>query len=29
MDFAEFRADLRTVWAVTRCFEIISEALRR
>ena len=26
---AEFRADLRTVYAVTRCLEIISEASRR
>uniref|UniRef100_E6VIW2 DUF86 domain-containing protein n=1 Tax=Rhodopseudomonas palustris (strain DX-1) TaxID=652103 RepID=E6VIW2_RHOPX len=26
---AEFKADLRTVYAVTRCLEIISEASRR
>jgi uncharacterized protein with HEPN domain len=29
MTYREFRADLRTVYAVTRCFEIISEASRR
>ncbi|MBB1092580.1 DUF86 domain-containing protein [Rhodopseudomonas palustris] len=28
-DFAAFRSDLRTVYAVTRCLEIISEASRR
>lgn len=29
MTYEGFRADLRTVYAVTRCFEIISEASRR
>ncbi|NJD36145.1 MAG: DUF86 domain-containing protein [Betaproteobacteria bacterium] len=29
MDFDAFCADVRTVYAVTRCFEIISEASRR
>lgn len=29
MSYKEFCADLRTVYAVTRCFEIISEASRR
>jgi uncharacterized protein with HEPN domain len=29
MSFADFRADRRTVYAVTRCLEIISEASRR
>jgi uncharacterized protein with HEPN domain len=29
MDYQNFRADLRTVYAVTRCLEIISEASRR
>ena len=29
MDFETFRDDLRTVYAVTRCLEIISEASRR
>lgn len=29
LTFAEFRADRRTVYAVTRCLEIISEASRR
>lgn len=29
MSYREFCADLRTVYAVTRCFEIISEASRR
>lgn len=29
MTFAEFQADRRTVYAVTRCLEIISEASRR
>ena len=29
MNYEAFRADLRTVYAVTRCFEIISEASRR
>jgi uncharacterized protein with HEPN domain len=29
MDYENFRADLRTVYAVTRCLEIISEASRR
>lgn len=29
MTFAEFEADRRTVYAVTRCLEIISEASRR
>jgi uncharacterized protein with HEPN domain len=28
-DYDTFRADLRTVYAVTRCLEIISEASRR
>jgi uncharacterized protein with HEPN domain len=28
-DYDAFRADLRTVYAVTRCLEIISEASRR
>ena len=28
-DFARFHADRRTVYAVTRCFEIVSEASRR
>lgn len=28
-DLAAFRADVRTVYAVTRCLEIISEASRR
>jgi uncharacterized protein with HEPN domain len=28
-DYEAFRADLRTVYAVTRCLEIISEASRR
>ena len=28
-DYEAFRADLRTVFAVTRCLEIISEASRR
>jgi uncharacterized protein with HEPN domain len=29
LDLETFRADLRTVYAVTRCLEIISEASRR
>jgi uncharacterized protein with HEPN domain len=29
LDYAAFQADLRTVYAVTRCLEIISEASRR
>jgi uncharacterized protein with HEPN domain len=29
LDFEKFRDDLRTVYAVTRCLEIISEASRR
>jgi uncharacterized protein with HEPN domain len=29
LDYATFRDDLRTVFAVTRCLEIISEASRR
>jgi uncharacterized protein with HEPN domain len=29
MDFEAFRDDTRTVYAVTRCLEIISEASRR
>jgi uncharacterized protein with HEPN domain len=29
MNYETFRADLRTVYAVTRCLEIISEASRR
>ena len=29
LDATEFRDDLRTVYAVTRCLEIISEASRR
>ena len=29
LDFQAFSADLRTVYAVTRCLEIISEASRR
>ena len=29
MSYEEFRADIRTVYAVTRCLEIISEASRR
>jgi uncharacterized protein with HEPN domain len=29
MGYEEFRGDLRTVYAVTRCLEIISEASRR
>ena len=29
MTFAEFKADRRTVYVVTRCLEIISEASRR
>jgi uncharacterized protein with HEPN domain len=29
MSYKSFCADLRTVYAVTRCFEIISEASRR
>ncbi|HZU90412.1 MAG TPA: HepT-like ribonuclease domain-containing protein [Stellaceae bacterium] len=29
LDYDAFRADLRTVYAVTRCLEIISEASRR
>lgn len=29
MSYEAFRADVRTVYAVTRCFEIISEASRR
>jgi uncharacterized protein with HEPN domain len=29
LDFEAFRADRRTVYAVTRCLEIISEASRR
>jgi uncharacterized protein with HEPN domain len=29
MNYESFRADLRTVYAVTRCLEIISEASRR
>jgi uncharacterized protein with HEPN domain len=29
MDRAAFEADLRTVYAVTRCLEIVSEASRR
>jgi uncharacterized protein with HEPN domain len=28
-DFIAFRDDLRTVYAITRCLEIISEASRR
>ena len=28
-DYEAFRADLRTVYAVTRCLEIVSEASRR
>nr|WP_307707174.1 HepT-like ribonuclease domain-containing protein [Rhodopseudomonas sp. B29] len=28
-DEATFKADLRTVYAITRCLEIISEASRR
>jgi uncharacterized protein with HEPN domain len=28
-DYGSFQADLRTVYAVTRCLEIISEASRR
>lgn len=28
LDFERFRADRRTVYAVTRCFEIVSEASR-
>jgi uncharacterized protein with HEPN domain len=29
LDYAAFRDDIRTVYAVTRCLEIISEASRR
>jgi uncharacterized protein with HEPN domain len=29
LDFEAFRNDIRTVFAVTRCLEIISEASRR
>ena len=29
MSYEAFRADVRTVYAVTRCLEIISEASRR
>ena len=29
LDFDRFRADRRTVYAVIRCFEIVSEASRR
>jgi len=29
MNFESFRGDIRTVYAVTRCLEIISEASRR
>ncbi|HYA07365.1 MAG TPA: HepT-like ribonuclease domain-containing protein, partial [Xanthobacteraceae bacterium] len=29
MTFSEFQADRRTIYAVTRCLEIISEASRR
>jgi uncharacterized protein with HEPN domain len=29
LDYESFQADLRTVYAVTRCLEIISEASRR
>jgi uncharacterized protein with HEPN domain len=29
MGYEDFRADIRTVYAVTRCLEIISEASRR
>jgi uncharacterized protein with HEPN domain len=29
MSYAEFQADIRTVYAVIRCLEIISEASRR
>ncbi|MGB6342230.1 MAG: HepT-like ribonuclease domain-containing protein [Xanthobacteraceae bacterium] len=29
MTYRDFCADIRTVYAVTRCFEIISEASRR
>jgi uncharacterized protein with HEPN domain len=29
MSYETFRADVRTVYAVTRCLEIISEASRR
>jgi uncharacterized protein with HEPN domain len=29
MDYETFREDMRTVYAVTRCLEIISEASRR
>jgi uncharacterized protein with HEPN domain len=29
LDYAAFRDDVRTVYAVTRCLEIISEASRR
>jgi uncharacterized protein with HEPN domain len=29
MDYDAFRSDLRTIYAVTRCLEIISEASRR
>ena len=29
LDYERFRDDLRTVYAVTRCLEIISEASRR
>ena len=29
LDFERFRDDLRTVYAITRCLEIISEASRR
>jgi uncharacterized protein with HEPN domain len=29
LDYEAFQADLRTVYAVTRCLEIISEASRR
>ena len=29
LEYAAFRDDMRTLYAVTRCFEIISEASRR
>ena len=29
MSYAEFRNDIRTIYAVVRCLEIISEASRR
>src|SRR5712691_5007462 len=29
LSFTEFQADRRTAYAITRCFEIISEASRR